>query len=82
MSVFQEMWTYAHVKRGESKRREQDMDLVKLLCSFIDPKRAKDMFSQAEVSESEGFMDDIKKMDPNFVEEDYEAVLKDLEEAE
>ena len=65
-----------------AKRRLADdrrvLDNVKLVCSFIDPQRAKTAFFEGEKVESEGFLDDMKAMDPNFDPKEYEEILENM----
>lgn len=41
-------------------------DLAQLLCAFISPKSAQNLFTKPESTENTGFIDDLKKLDPNF----------------
>jgi len=78
MSPFQELWTYAHVKRAQKQRRDEAMSIVKLVCSFINPTAAKKVFTEPDVSVSTGFFDDMRAIDPNFDPSNYEADLQAL----
>ena len=52
-------------------------DLVKLVCSFINPTAAEAYFSvKPESVENTGFAEDLKKLDPNFDESKYSEVLE------
>lgn len=41
-------------------------DMVKLICSFINPAGAKEFFMPPETVENTGFAFDLAAMDPNF----------------
>jgi hypothetical protein len=51
-----------------------------MICTFINPKMASDVFKEREVSDNDGFMDDLKKLDPNFDSSQYEDVLEAMTE--
>lgn len=67
-----------------SKRRQVEdlrmFDYIKLLCSYIDPKRAQAAFFEGERSEvsDDEFYGQMKEMDPNFDPEEYKEVLESL----
>lgn len=77
LSLFQELWISGHIMKSKKADFDLGFDNVKLICSFIDPKRAKDMFTEAERSDNSGFMADLAKLDPNFNPEEYADVLDD-----
>lgn len=52
---------------------------TRLLCSFINPEAAKRVFTEGEVSDSEGFLEDLKKLDPKINLEDNEELASALE---
>ena len=55
------------------------MAKLKILCSFINPEAAKEVFGgDKEKVESENFFDDMKAMDPNFDESQYREILDAL----
>jgi hypothetical protein len=51
-----------------------------MLCTFINPKMAQDVFKEREQSISDGFLDDLKKLDPNFDPSKYDDVLEAMTE--
>lgn len=55
---------------------------MKLLCTFINPKAAKAVFTEGEKSESEGFFDDLKSLNPNFNPDDYKKDFEALDESQ
>ncbi len=67
-----------------SKRKQLDdakvFDYLKLLCSYIDPKRAQEAFFEGEKSEvtDDDFFAQMKEMDPNFDPSEYKEVLESL----
>lgn len=67
-----------------SKRKQTEdlktFDYIKLLCSYIDPKRAQEAFFEGEKSEvgDDDFYAQMKEMDPNFNPEEYKDVLESL----
>jgi len=67
---------YTHLKRLERKKANETYDIVKLICTFINYQMAKEYFTPPETVENEGFMDDIKNIDPNFDEEKYKEYLE------
>ena len=73
----QELWLYAHIKRDERRKYNENYDLVKLMCSFINYAMAKEMFTEPEHTENVGFLDDLKKLDPNFNPAKYEDILSE-----
>ena len=50
---------------------------VKLICSFIDPTRAKSLFTEGEKSENAGFMADLARLNPNFDPKEYADILEE-----
>ena len=77
LSPFQEMWTYAHLKKHERRQYEKMYDLAKMVCSFINPTAAEAHFSvKPETIENTGFLDDIRKMDPKFKPDQYADLLE------
>lgn len=68
---------YTHLKRHERREYKKMYDLVKLVCSFINPAAAEQHFlAKAETVENTGFLDDIRRMDPSFDASKYEDVLE------
>lgn len=52
-------------------------DMVKMLCSFINPHAAEVYFSpKIEVVENTGFYDDLKAIDPKFNRKEYEDIVE------
>ena len=49
---------------------------VRLICSFINPEAAKQMFSEAEHVDNDGFMDDVMRIDPNLDMSEYMEILE------
>lgn len=80
LSPFQELWLYSHVKRRQLLDQDKEEGYAKLLCTFINPKAAEKAFKEKEVSESAGFVDDLKELFPNFNPDDYKDVLEEEEE--
>jgi hypothetical protein len=78
LSPFQELWIAGQISKRKQADEDRLFDKVKLLCSFIDPKRAQHAFFDGEKIESEGFMDDMKAMDPNFDPKEYEEILESI----
>jgi hypothetical protein len=77
LSPSQELWMYARLKKHEMRTEKKMNDMMKLICSFINPSAASSMFRPDEESiENTGFYDDIKRMDPNFDKSKYEDVLE------
>lgn len=52
--------------------------MVQLLCTFINPEAAKKVFGEREISESEGFYDDLKAMDPNIDLDQWKEVVENV----
>ena len=52
---------------------------VKIICSFIDPEKAKNMFTEGERVESEGFDEDIRNIDPNIDMTEYQEVMDSMD---
>lgn len=77
LSPFQELWVSGHIMKKKKEDYELALGNVKLICSFIDPARAKQVFTEGERSESTGFLADLAKLDPNFKAEDYADVLEE-----
>jgi hypothetical protein len=71
------MWLYAHVKRQRAEQRDQMHDFVNLICAFINPSAAKDLFTEPVVVTNTGFLDDLKKIDPKFDASKYSELLED-----
>ena len=68
---------YTHLKKHEGRQQKQMYDLAKLICSFVNPGAAEDFFSvKPESIENVGFVDDMKKLDPNFDISKYEDMLE------
>ena len=68
---------YAQVRKDEKKQYDMSYNLVKLVCSFINPERAQRMFTEGEHINNEGFAEDLKSFDPNFKEDTYSDVLEE-----
>lgn len=75
----QELWLYTHVKRRELLDKDSLEQAIRLLCTFVNPQMAKEVYEPKEALESDGFLDDLKKIDPNFKSEEYEDMLADTE---
>ena len=76
LSPAQEFWIYAHIKRGQVAETKKMYDLAKLICSFINPEAAKSLFqTPVDTVENVGFLDDIRKIDPNFDESKYSEMM-------
>lgn len=82
MSPFQELWTYAHIQRGKQIQNKEIFDYVKLVCTFINPTAAAKVFTEGEKSESDGFFDDLKALNPKFNPDDYKKDFEALDEAQ
>jgi hypothetical protein len=78
LSPAQEFWTYSHVKRREIIEAERASGLVRTICTFINPKMAKDIFDTGEVSDNSGFIEDLKKINPNFNSDEYNDVIDSM----
>lgn len=52
-------------------------DFVNLICAFINPSAAKDLFTEPVVVTNTGFLDDLKKIDPKFDASKYSELLED-----
>lgn len=70
---------YKHIKESERRGDEKLLEAVKLICSYIDPKRAYEQFGTKEVTDNVGFFDDLKALDPNFDPKNFDDVLGDEE---
>ena len=72
---------YTHIKRREKIERNRIENVVKTVCSFINPAAAKTVFdkSKAETSVNTGFLEDLKKLNPGFDPSKYEDVLTMME---
>ena len=66
---------YAHLKKIERRNHNQMYDLAKMVCSFVNYNMAKAVFTEPETVENTGFLDDLKKLDPNFDEAKYSEYL-------
>ena len=77
LSPAQELWMYAHLKKKERKVKEEQFDLFKLLCMFVNYPMAKEYFTEPESTTNVGFLDDLKAIDPNFDASKYEEYLED-----
>ena len=75
MSPAQEMWTYYHVKRAQLMREKEMEEYLMVICSYIDPRRAKRQWADTETSVSAGFLDDLRKLDPKFDSSKYSDFL-------
>lgn len=75
LSLFQELWISGHIMKRKREDYELELEHVKLLCSFIDPVRAKRAFTEGEKSENAGFLADLARLDPNFDPKQYADVL-------
>ena len=79
MSPFQEMWAYAHIKRRQRIEEEKRLDLVRLICTFINPQAADKVFGgEREPVENSGFIEDMKSLSPGFDAEKFEEILDSL----
>ena len=70
---------YSHVKRHKAMQQKETMDLVKMICSFINPAACKKLFMDTEVEEVEnvGFWDDLKKIDPKMDPAKYKEYVEE-----
>jgi hypothetical protein len=80
LSPFQQIWIYSHIKRLRKVEAEERMSALRLICTFINPKAAKEVFGEREIVESSGFFEDLKSMDPNFNPDEYDEILRDMEQ--
>ena len=68
---------YTRLKSHESKQYARMYDLVKLICSFINPEAAGEFFStKPESVENAGFYDDLRNLDPKFDKSKYTDMLE------
>jgi hypothetical protein len=74
----QELWLYTHVKRRELLDRDSLEQSVRLLCTFVNPQMSREVFEPKEAVDNDGFMDDMKAIDPNFKSSEYEDVLESM----
>jgi hypothetical protein len=72
------MWLYAHIQRNDVRDQNRKFERMKVLCSFIDPERARKVFQDSEHIESEGFDADILSIDPNINLDEYNEIMESM----
>lgn len=80
LSPFQEMWLMAQIQKRRQSEEARMFDNIKLVCSFIDPDRAKKVFTEGdrvEVSDDD-FFAEMKAMDQNFDSAEYKEILVNM----
>lgn len=75
LSPSQELWIYAHLKKHDRTEEDKVFDRIKMICTFINPDMAKNLFTEPDVVENTGFLQDVMKMDPKFDIDKYKEFL-------
>lgn len=65
------------MKRAENARYKEMHDLAKMICAFVNPTMAKEVFTKPESVVNTGFLDDLMKLDPSFDSDKYKEFFED-----